>query len=902
MKLSSLSLPSLHVKEYKPEQIIYNKDKPKIKNENFTLYDGITDGIGSVTLLPLFNYKNNHEAMSTIISTINTMLSIKTPSLLSLLGYAINKSTYILIFEPIVSTLESALFSLSDDDKYNAIIDMMELISSMHEQNFKVLDIKPSNILTVPKSKQRKIIFPIESISIFTNNQSDDDEILSELINNDDFNIIRYTPPERVSVPPIVDTVNDIWMLGCLMIEVFSRSKVWEDQSETMIIKSLKALSIPKIPRDINKENWGIICECLNPFYQTRIDIRDVFIRMDEVISKNSNLKDAKRRLRRIAAIKGIGITLEGEDDFIDSNEISNTSIGKDRKEGNYEMRRCYSHPKFNIDGYCEKCKEVVCPKCKADTRHSQHSESILQIKDFIDMTLKQIGVFKSKFEGFVNENSRNYPIDAESIKEFISKQKKIVAKITNDEMKHIQSQFELFHKQIDILKQIEIENANSYHSFFLSKISSFEQSVIDLNNEINRIKQSLSKQIDYLTNFSLLSPNKKSDLIRDIPLSKELLREDKKTITNKIKEYHSLYSHISKTKKYYYRMVNNKNESKPYQFIKALIKLSSQMNSIYLTQNINDLLSQVIIENDNFSLINSRNYLTSKYPYVNIACFNSKKVMSFDVLSHTTSLIEVDFTPISPITLFPIFSRSISHHGILYINGGFDETSNTSLNYHIKYDHSSSSLSRLADMLSLHSAHSISPINESTLCVVSGSGTFKCEIYNEDNNSWKAISDVNFQRQNATMFVHNEMYLYIFGGLCYDDIRNEFVFVETVERIDISDIDNSKWEIVNAVKTNEYVDIEKSVMCAIAIDVDKILLVGGMKKDQSYSDDVMMYNFQKNEFSLVDDVKLEKKACFPSKQFLFFSEFAYQFDNEGDIHEFDVKECKFKLVSYSKQ
>ena len=36
MKLSSLSLPSLHVKEYKPEQIIYNKDKPKIKNENFT--------------------------------------------------------------------------------------------------------------------------------------------------------------------------------------------------------------------------------------------------------------------------------------------------------------------------------------------------------------------------------------------------------------------------------------------------------------------------------------------------------------------------------------------------------------------------------------------------------------------------------------------------------------------------------------------------------------------------------------------------------------------------------------------------------------------------------------------------------------------------------------------------
>ena len=51
-----------------------------------------------------------------------------------------------------------------------------------------------------------------------------------------------------------------------------------------------------------------------------------------------------------------------------------------------------------------------------------------------------------------------------------------------------------------------------------------------------------------------------------------------------------------------------------------------------------------------------------------------------------------------------------------------------------------------------------------------------------------------------------------------------------------------------------------------------------------------------------VDDVTLEKKACFPSKQFLFFNEYAYQFDNEGDIHEFDVKDCKFKLVNISKQ
>ena len=58
------------------------------------------------------------------------------------------------------------------------------------------------------------------------------------------------------------------------------------------------------------------------------------------------------------------------------------------------------------------------------------------------------------------------------------------------------------------------------------------------------------------------------------------------------------------------------------------------------------------------------------------------------------------------------------------------------------------------------------------------------------------------------------------------------------------------------------------------------------------------LFDFEKSEFSLCEDVKLEKPTCFPSKFFLFQGEFAYQFDNDGDIHEFNIKECSFKIVS----
>jgi serine/threonine protein kinase len=98
-------------------------------------------------------------------------------------------------------------------------------------------------------------------------------------------NGLRYTPPENIeniNTSPI----NNIWMLGCLFIELFSTNRVWEGFTNDEIIKNLKSQIIPKIPNDFPQQCWGIVCECLNPYFQARSDIKEILSRFYSLMGK----------------------------------------------------------------------------------------------------------------------------------------------------------------------------------------------------------------------------------------------------------------------------------------------------------------------------------------------------------------------------------------------------------------------------------------------------------------------------------------------------------------------------------------------------------------------------------------------------------------------------------------
>jgi len=70
--------------------------------------------------------------------------------------------------------------------------------------------------------------------------------------------------------------LQDIWRLGCLMVEIFSTKEVWQGHTELEMMRDLKKYYVPNIHKDIPKHMWGIICECLNPFKETRQDSKEL--------------------------------------------------------------------------------------------------------------------------------------------------------------------------------------------------------------------------------------------------------------------------------------------------------------------------------------------------------------------------------------------------------------------------------------------------------------------------------------------------------------------------------------------------------------------------------------------------------------------------------------------------
>jgi len=54
-----------------------------------------------------------------------------------------------------------------------------------------------------------------------------------------------------------------------------------------------------------------------------------------------------------------------------------------------------------------------------------------------------------------------------------------------------------------------------------------------------------------------------------------------------------------------------------------------------------------------------------------------------------------------------------------------------------------------------------------------------KCEKYDIFNDKWNEIPELNYARQNSSLAIHNQRYLFSFCG--YDGFRN----VDTFEKLD---------------------------------------------------------------------------------------------------------------------
>ena len=894
MTEKTLSL-KFNVPIFKMELLSANFDKTMAKNENFKLYDGIYEGLGPCTILVLYNIEKNIDVFYNISNQINIFSNLNYTYLAKLWGIIVDKEKFCLIFEKLTSSLDSRLKtkSIEEKEKFTCLIDVMEMVMFLHENGLRIYDLRPCNIF-FNEMKEMRMIFPMENCHLFRDEVEDEDEMIDKILNPED-SFLRFMAPELLLEPQISQSCNDVWMTGCLIIECFSKSKMWEGYSETEIIKQLKNTTSPKVPNDIPKFLWGIICECLNPFHQTRIDCKELLIRFYILFGK-LNLSDLQIRIQSMGALAN----LLPNSSQLNISRSANQSVINDDPNA---IRKCQVHPKNMVDLFCTNCNDLICTKCQFSI-HKDHNEEgiIVDVHSYIAQAIIQFDTFQQKFKKFIEISSANFHID-ESVLNYISRQKNIIDVLYDEQKNFVVGQFDLFHKKIENLKELEINNLNKFRDFFKIRFIDLETKVTDLVDEKNEVEEFLEQRDKELKGFQELDAFTKEGSVRRIQSDMNVLKTKKNSIMNLFKDYQKNIGESDKIKRYFQRAVLNLKENKAYELIKVLERLHGQLDQKYSAIDLQEYMNTIIVELDEYALINSRNNAPKTIKEIMIACFKSRKVLSYNVTNNTLSIIEADFKGV-PTENFLNFSRSINVNGTLFINGGWDEQKKAALKHHLSYELSTNKVIAEENMLYGHSAHSLIFVPPQYLYCISGSGIAKCEKYDMMAKRWSEVPELNFHRQNACLFYHNEQYLYTFGGLCWDDQVLDFVFVETVERLDIGfgpTEEGLKWDIVPTLKANDAVNISKSVMTVVPISSNKILLIGGMFKDTTYSDEIILFDFEKMEFSLLEDLKLEKATCFPNKYFLFFGDYAYQFDNEGDIHEFSVKDLSFKIVNHHK-
>ena len=426
--------------------------------------------------------------------------------------------------------------------------------------------------------------------------------------------------------------------------------------------------------------------------------------------------------------------------------------------------------------------------------------------------------------------------------------------------------------------------------------------SLVIKNN--NLVEQTIAEKEENFLKFQDLDQIKKEEVMKSITKDENMLSFKKKNIIKFVTNFHKESSQVERIKRYFETLIEKYKENKINDLVKVVEKKNSSIKTKYEQMDLNEYLKVLIYEFEQTSLHSSRNYFNSNSRELFISIVNSNKIFSYNIETMKYDQITVDFSNM-PVDRFPNFSRSVIISGNLLVNGGYDEDVKVTLPYFFYYDRLNKKLNRLADMLYGHSAHSIIFVPPRFVIVVSGSGMTKCEQYDLDNNTWTELPEISIPRQNCTLYYFDKQYLYAFGGALWDEKKKSFIYLETVERLNLGFGSlgcSPKWDPCNTYQTSNNWNIKKSVMSVLSYTAGKVLLVGGSINYNTYTDECFTFDFDKNEFSRKEGLLLPRKTCFPNKCFMYSGDKAYQLDNDGNVYEFDFTLDKFNIINENKK
>lgn len=263
-----------------------------------------------------------------------------------------------------------------------------------------------------------------------------------------------------------------------------------------------------------------------------------------------------------------------------------------------------------------------------------------------------------------------------------------------------------------------------------------------------------------------------------------------------------------------------------------------------------------------------------------------TKMIYIFDIESETSLKTQ-------PFILLNSFDGlgQLNFNNNLYLCGGSDKKKGGT--YFLMYDPVKvmNSLTMMINCLFDHKLPSMIGYKNEFIIVAGGlEGNVKCEIYALLKKKWKALPELPESRYGCSLLNEEKLeFIYLFGGISNDN------YCGSVLRLNMKSL--IVWESV-IVKDNSTL-LQKSHFSIIKYDRNTLLLLGGSKKGEEYTDSVV-------EFDLItksaksSSLKLSRTAKF------FMSNYAdlnnqnfFFFDTQSYVHIFNKIELKFKACNY---
>jgi hypothetical protein len=278
-------------------------------------------------------------------------------------------------------------------------------------------------------------------------------------------------------------------------------------------------------------------------------------------------------------------------------------------------------------------------------------------------------------------------------------------------------------------------------------------------------------------------------------------------------------------------------------------------------------------------------------------------------VFDFKTNLLTKQAVNNIPYNQFLENNRYLNSPQRVFVSGGL--YNNVCTNLFFVIERKSNKIRKLHNMPISVSRYSLIYLKGDTILLTGGTSNKLCYIYYIENDEWKTLNSINYEREDASLFCFNEM-LFIFGGRM--NINPDFI--NTI--IEYTYIDEkrmkSHWNIIDLKVTVPdenllfLLKISGSGIILPEVCQNKIIICGGYNsqniEEANYVYELIIHE-SKDEVKFAElnkrtDLHLVSPSWFCETNFSTDGKKFYNLDIDGNLHSFNVNMEKFFFEKYN--